>query len=52
MAQFAAKNIGKLSWILNSLWGLGTDEVKGYRTGSPGNIGWRNLFLGIDIRAP
>jgi hypothetical protein len=35
-----------------SLWGLGTEEVEGYRTGPPGYIGWRNSFLGIDSGAP
>ena len=35
--------------FLKSLWGLGTEEEEGYRTG---NIGWRNSFLGIDSRAP
>jgi hypothetical protein len=34
--------------FLWSLWGLGTEEEKGYRTGPPGNIGWRNSSLGID----
>jgi hypothetical protein len=28
--------------FLNSLWGLGTGEEYGYRTGPPGYIGWRN----------
>jgi len=35
-----------------SLWGLGTEEEEGYRTGPPGYIGWRNSFLGIDSGAP
>jgi hypothetical protein len=35
--------------FLKSLWGLGTEEEKGYRTGY---IGWRNSFLGIDSWAP
>ncbi len=35
-----------------SLWGLGTEEEKGYRTGPPGYIGWRNSFFGIDSGAP
>jgi hypothetical protein len=35
-----------------SLWGLGTEEEEGYRTGPPGYIGWRNSFLGIDSEAP
>ncbi len=26
--------------ILNNLWGLGTEEEYGYRTGPPGYIGW------------
>jgi hypothetical protein len=34
------------------LWGLGTEEEEGYRTGPPGYIGWRNSFLGIDSGAP
>jgi hypothetical protein len=38
--------------FLKSLWGLGTDEEEGYRTGPPGYIGWRNSFLGIDSWAP
>jgi hypothetical protein len=27
--------------FLESLWGLGTEEEEGYRTGPPGYIGWR-----------
>jgi hypothetical protein len=38
--------------FLKSLWGLGTEEEEGYRTGPPGYIGWRNSFLGIDSGAP
>jgi hypothetical protein len=38
--------------ILKSLWGLGTEEEEGYRTGPPGYIGWRNSFLRIDSGAP
>jgi hypothetical protein len=38
--------------FLKSLWGLGTKEEEGYRTGSPGYIGWRNSFPGIDSGAP
>jgi hypothetical protein len=40
--------------FFKSLWGLGTGEEQGYRTGPPGYISWRNSFLGIDlkIRAP
>ncbi len=38
--------------FLKSLWGLGTWEEEGYRTGPPGNIGWRNSFLGIDAGVP
>ncbi len=34
--------------FLKSLWGLGTEEESGYRTGPPGYIGWWNSFLGID----
>ncbi len=50
---------GLLKWFTNteleflkSLWGLGTEDEKGYRTGTPGYIGWRNSFLGIDSWAP
>ncbi len=38
--------------FLQSLWGLGTEEEEGYRTGPPGYIGWRNSFLEIDSGAP
>jgi hypothetical protein len=38
--------------FLKRLWGLGTGEDEGYRTGPPGYIGWRNSFLGIDSGAP
>jgi hypothetical protein len=38
--------------FLNSLWGLGTEEEEGYRTGPPGYIDWRNSFLGINSGAP
>ncbi len=38
--------------FLKSLWGLGTEEEEGYRTGPPGYIGWRNSFLGIHSGAP
>jgi hypothetical protein len=38
--------------FLKSLWGLGTEEEEGYRTGPPGYIGWRNSYLGIDSGAP
>ncbi len=38
--------------FLKSLWGLGTEEEEGYRTGPPGYKGWRNSFLGIDSGAP
>ncbi len=38
--------------FLKSLWGLGTEEEEGYRTGPPGYIGWRNSFLGTDSGAP
>ncbi len=34
--------------FLKSLWGLGTEEEQGFRTGPPGYIGWRNSFLGTD----
>jgi hypothetical protein len=38
--------------FLKRLWGLGTEEEEGYRTGPPGYIGWWNSFLGIDSGAP
>jgi hypothetical protein len=38
--------------FLKSLWGIGTEEEEGYRTGPPGYIGWRNSFLGIDSWVP
>jgi hypothetical protein len=38
--------------LLKSLWGLGTEEEQGYRTGPPGYIGWRNSFLEINSGAP
>jgi hypothetical protein len=38
--------------FFKSLWGLGTDEEYGYRTGPPGYKGWRNSFLGINSGAP
>jgi hypothetical protein len=38
--------------FLKSLWGLGTEEEYGFRTGPPGYIGWRNSFLGINSEAP
>jgi hypothetical protein len=28
--------------FLKSLWGLGTEEELGYRTGPLGYVGWRN----------
>ncbi len=28
--------------FLKNLWGLGTEQEQGYRTGPPGYIGWRN----------
>jgi hypothetical protein len=34
--------------FLNNLWGLGSEKEKGYRTGPPGYIVWRNRFIGID----
>jgi hypothetical protein len=37
--------------FLKRLWGLGTEEEEGYRTGPPGYIDWRNSFLGIDSGA-
>ncbi len=56
--MFLLKSMTKLEdltvWIQSwkSLWGLGTEEEEGYRTGLPGYIGWRNSFLGIDSGAP
>jgi hypothetical protein len=38
--------------FLKRLWGLGTEEEEGHRTGPPGYIGWRNSILGIDSGAP
>jgi hypothetical protein len=38
--------------FLKSLWGLGTQEEEGYRTGPAGYIGLRNSFLGIHSGAP
>ncbi len=38
--------------FLKSLWGPGTEQEEGYRTGPPGFIGWRNSFFGIDSGAP
>ncbi len=38
--------------FLKSLWGLGTKEEEGYRTGPPGYKSWQNSFLGIDYGAP
>ncbi len=38
--------------FLNSLWGLGTEQEQGYRTGPPDYISWRNSFLVIDSWAP
>jgi hypothetical protein len=38
--------------FLKSVWGLGTEEEKGYRTCPPGYIGWRNSFLEIYSGAP
>ncbi len=38
--------------FFKSLWGLGTEEEEGYRTGPPGYIGWWNSFLRIDSGAP
>jgi hypothetical protein len=29
--------------FLKSLWGLGTEEEQGYRTGPPGYTGWRGI---------
>jgi hypothetical protein len=38
--------------FLNNLWGLGTEQEQGYRTGPLGYIGWRNSFFGIYSRSP
>jgi len=38
--------------FLSNLWGLGTKYEKGYRTGPPGYIVWRNCFIGIDSWSP
>ncbi len=38
--------------FVKSLWGLGTEEEEGYRTGPPGYTGGRNSFLEIDSGAP
>ncbi len=38
--------------FLKRLWGQGTEEEEGYRTGPPGYMGWRNSFLGISSGAP
>jgi hypothetical protein len=38
-----------LCWNFRTIYrGLETELEKGYRTGPPGYIGWRNLFLIID----
>jgi hypothetical protein len=49
--HWRSKALGILEF-LKSLWGLGTKEEEGYRTGPPGYIGWRNSFLGIYSGAP
>ncbi len=49
---FCAKICNTELEFLKSLWGLGSEEEEGYRTGPPGYIGWRNSFLGIDSGAP
>ncbi len=38
--------------FLKRLWGLGTEEEEGHRTGPLGYMGWRNSFRGIDSGAP
>ncbi len=50
-SRFGSENNTELEF-LKRLWGLGTGEEEGYRTGPPGYIGWRNSFLGIDSGAP
>jgi hypothetical protein len=51
--QFQPKGEGESELeFLKRLWGLGTEEEEGCRTGPPGYIGWRNSFLGIDSGAP
>ncbi len=38
--------------FFNNLWGPGTKQEQGSRTGPPGYISWRNRFLGINFWAP
>jgi hypothetical protein len=38
--------------FLNNLWGLGTKQEQGCRTGPPGYTACRNGFLGIDSWTP
>jgi hypothetical protein len=45
-------SVGTELEFLKSLWGLGTEEEEGYRTGPPDYIGLRNSFLGINSGAP
>ncbi len=52
LAPVKFTNSGSELEFLNNLWRLGTEQEKGYRTGPPGYIGWRNSFLGIDSWAP
>ncbi len=51
LCTFHFKGMPELDF-LKRLWGLVTEEEEGFRTGPPGNIGWRNSFLGIDSGAP
>jgi hypothetical protein len=51
MIMVSSKGDSELEF-LKRLWGLGTEEEEGYRTGPPGYIGWRNSLLGIDSGAP
>jgi hypothetical protein len=52
LGSINVKNTGSELEFLKGLWGLGTEEEEGNRTGPPGHIGWRNSFLGIDSGAP
>jgi hypothetical protein len=51
LSKYLSPKIPELEF-LKRLWGLGTEEEEGYRTGEPGYIGWRNSYLGIDSGAP
>ncbi len=48
--QAGNRFLGSLKGLqIESMGTIGTDKEKGYRTGPPGYIGWRNSFLGIDF---